>query len=137
MIWLLNCNVCFIKLCWDLKNKQLKIFYIIECIKTIYKLNWSAIIWVHNVFHLKLLYLCVNDSLFSQYTSSLIFIITENNKKNWEINDILNLKHYYERLQYKIKWHSINQNNKWYYTDTKEFNESVNVLTEFHYKYLN
>ena len=64
-------------------------------------------------------------------------IVTEDEEEHWEINDILNSRWYCEQLQYKVKWHSINQDNEWYYTDKGEFDRSADILIEFHWKYLN
>ena len=93
--------------------------------------------WIHDVFSLKLLCLCANDSLPDQQTPSPALIVTEDEEEHWEINNILNFKQYHEQLQYKVKWHSINWDNEWYYADKGEFNRSADILTEFHRKYSN
>ena len=92
---------------------------------------------IHDVFSLKLLCSCADNSLSDQQTPSLTLIVTENEEKHWEIDDILNLRQYCEQLQYKVKWHSFNQNNEWYYTDRDKFDKSADVLAEFHWNYLN
>ena len=137
IIWLSDCNIRSIRSSHDLKNKQLRSYCVIKWVETFYRLKLLNIMCIHNVFHTKLLHLYINDSLFSQHSSLLISIITQNNEKHWEVNNILNLRHYCERLQYKVKWHSLNWDNKWYYTDREKFDSSENVLTEFHCKYLN
>ena len=43
MMWLSDCNIKFTKLCWDLKNKQLRLFCIKKQIEAVYQLKLSAI----------------------------------------------------------------------------------------------
>ena len=137
MMWLSDCNIKFMKSCWDLKNKQLKLFWVKKQMRAVYQLKLSATLWIYDVFSLKLLCSCADNSLLGQQTPSLTFIITENKEEHWEINDILNLRWYCEQLQYKVKWHSFNWDNEWYYTDRDEFDRSADVLVKFHQNYLN
>ncbi len=64
-------------------------------------------------------------------------MIIEENKKHWEVDDILNFRQYRERLQYKIKWIEIDRDDEWYYVDKEKFDDSKKVLNEFHKLYSN
>ena len=66
---------------------------------------------------------------------SSALIVTEDEEEHWEVNDILNSRWYCGRLQYKVKWHEFNRDNKWYYADKGKFEGSENVLNDFHWKY--
>ena len=71
--------------------------------RAVYWLKLSAIMWIHNIFSLKLLCSCADNSLSDQQTSSSALIVTEDDKEHWEIDDILDLKQYCEWVQYKVK----------------------------------
>jgi hypothetical protein len=55
---------------------------------------------IHDTFHTFLLRLAVTNFLTEQIQSSL-FLIVINEKKKYEINDILNSRYHYDKLQYK------------------------------------
>ena len=57
---------------------------------------------IHLVFHINLFRSNFDDFLFDQIIDAIksIKIVNEN---EWFVNDILNSRCYYERLQYKIK----------------------------------
>ena len=57
------------------------------------------------------------------------------NEKAWNVDDILNSRYHYDRLQYKVKWHELNRNNEWYYVDKNEFKHLQEVVDEFHKRY--
>ena len=59
-----------------------------------------------------------------------------NDEKTWNIDNILNNRHHYDRLQYKIKWHELNRDNEWYYVDKNKFKHSQKVVNEFYKHYL-
>ena len=61
--------------------------------------------------------------------------IIVDDEKAWNVDDILNSWHHYDRLQYKIKWHELNRDNEWYYADKNEFKHSQKVVDEFHKHY--
>ena len=86
IVWLSDCNIKFIRLCWDLKNKQLRLFWVKKWVRAVYQLKLSAIMWIYNVFSLKLLHSCADNSLSDQQMPSLTFIVTENEEKHWEVN---------------------------------------------------
>ena len=56
-------------------------------------------------------------------------------EKAWNVNNILNSQHYYDWLQYKIKWHKLNRDNEWYYVDKNKFKHSQEIVDEFHKRY--
>ena len=89
-VWLSGCNIKFTRPCWDLKNKQLRSFHVKEQIEAVYQLKQSAIMWIHDVFSLKLLHSCVNNPLSGQHMPLPALIVTEDEEEHWEVDDILN-----------------------------------------------
>ncbi len=88
------------------------------------------------MFNSKLLQSYSEDLLSEQHAEFLKFIIIdEDNNKHWKINDILNFRHYWDQIQYKIKWKNLDRNNEWYHVNKDEFNDFKKVLNEFHVLY--
>ncbi len=58
---------------------------------------------IHDTFHISLLRKTATDSLSEQIqSSSSSIVISENEKEEYEMNDILNSRYHYDKLQYKI-----------------------------------
>ncbi len=62
----------------------------------------SSTMYIHDVFHSKLLCSVVDDSL-SDQKNELLRLIVVNDENKWEINDILNFQQYWRWLQYQVK----------------------------------
>jgi predicted metal-dependent hydrolase len=92
----------------------------------------SSSMKIHDTFHISLLRSAFNDSLIEQIQSSSFSIVIKEEKK-YEINDILDNRYRYEKLQYKIAWIDHFSNKTWY--STENFDNSKNILEDFHRRY--
>ena len=45
----------------------------------------------------------------------------------YKVDDILDSRRRYGRLQYKVKWHGLNRDDKWYFANQGEFKSSQDV----------
>ncbi len=125
------------KLCKDLKDKQLSLYQITAKVSIFYHFHLSiSMKHLNLMFSSKLLQLYSENFLSKQHSESLRSITIENNE-HWEINDILNFRCYQDQIQYKVKWTNLDKNDEWYYVDKEKFNDSEKVLNEFHKLYLN
>ncbi len=86
-----------------LDNKMLDSFINLDLIDSSYKLKLSESMHVHDVFHSDLLHSVVDDLLPDQ-KNELSDSIVINDEDKWKIDDILNFRWYWRRLQYRIKW---------------------------------
>ncbi len=136
-VWLFFKNVKIMRSCKDLKDKQLELYQITVKARVFYHLCLSVSMkHLHSMFSSKLLQSYSEDSLSEQHAESLRFIIIDDDDdEHWEIDDILNFKHYRDRIQYKIKWKDLNKDDEWYYVDKDEFDDFEKVLNEFHMLY--
>jgi hypothetical protein len=57
---------------------------------------------IHDTFHIFLLRFVATDSLIDQMQSSSSSIIVEDEDEEYEMNDILDSRYHYEKLQYKV-----------------------------------
>ena len=131
-VWLSFRNFKTTRSCKDLKDKQLELYQITIKVEIFYYLHLSiSMKQLHSMFSLKLLYSCFNNLLSEQHSESFRLLTIENDE-HWEIDNILNFRCYWDRIQYKIKWMKLNQDNEWYYVDKEEFKSLKEVLVEFY-----
>jgi hypothetical protein len=57
---------------------------------------------MHDTFHISLFRFAATNLLIEQIQSLSLSIIIKDEKKEYEINDILNNRYHYEKLQYKV-----------------------------------
>jgi hypothetical protein len=57
---------------------------------------------IHDIFHTFLLRIVATNSLTDQIQSSSSSIVMKDEKEKYEINDILNNRYHYDKLQYRI-----------------------------------
>ncbi len=72
-----------------------------KMMKNVYQLELSQSMKIHNTFHIFLLRSASIDSLIEQIQSSSSSIIVDE-KEEYKINDILNSRYHYNKLQYQI-----------------------------------
>ncbi len=57
-----------------------------------------------------------------------------NDEKEYEMNDILNSRYHYDKLQYKIVWTNYFSDKAWY--STKNLEHFKNILKNYYQRYL-
>jgi hypothetical protein len=57
---------------------------------------------IHDTFHISLLRFAATDLMTEQIQSSSLSIIVEDEEKEYEMNDILDSRYHYEKLQYRV-----------------------------------
>ena len=136
-VWLSFRNVKTTRLCKDLKDKQLNLYQITVKMSIFYHFYLSVSMkHLHSMFSSKLLQSYSEDFLSEQHSESLRSITIEDDE-HWKIDDILNFRRYRDWIQYKVKWTDLDRNDEWYYVDKEKFNDSEEVLNEFHKLYSN
>jgi hypothetical protein len=88
---------------------------------------------IHNIFHTFLLRKTAIDSLTDQIQFSLLLIVV-NDEKKYEIDDVLDSRYHYEKLQYKIVWIDHFSNRAWYSAENFQ-NHSKKILNDYHRRY--
>jgi hypothetical protein len=136
VIWLFTKNIKIERSFRKLNHKWIDSFNIKKMLKNVCQLNLSQSMKIHNIFHISLLRKAATKSLIHQIQSlSSSIVINEDEKKKYEINDILDNQYHYEKLQYRIVWTDHSSNRTWY--STKNFqNHSKEILNDCHRRYL-
>ncbi len=69
--------------------------------KNVCQLELSQSMKIHNTFHISLLRKVATDFLIEQIQLSS-FSVMMNDEKEYEMNDILNSRYHYDKLQYRV-----------------------------------
>jgi hypothetical protein len=104
MIWLVTKNIKMKRSFNKLNHKWIESCKIKKMLKDICQLNLSSSMKIHDTFHISLLRSTSNDFLIEQIQSSSSSIVIENEEEKYEINDILNSRYHYDKLQYEVVW---------------------------------
>ena len=96
-----------------------------------YQLELPHIIKIHDVFHSNLLWKVATNLLSSQQNSPPPPTIM-NDKKEWEVNDILNTKHGRsdKKVLFWVKWKGYNNDKAWY--DATNFDYAKEIIDGFY-----
>ena len=84
---------------------------------------------IHNVFYPNLLRKASTDPLTNQVNKPPPPVII-NNEEEWEVEDILNARSYWGKLQYWVKWVGWDEDREWY--DATRFDNSSKIIEDFH-----
>ncbi|SLM37987.1 Chromo domain-like [Lasallia pustulata] len=118
-----------------IEDKMLGPFPIVKKVGTSYELELPQTMKVHNVFHSNLLRKDPGDPLPGQIQEPPGPIITADGEE-WDLADILNSRWHYGRLQYRCAWvDEKTRDLEWYYADGGEFDNSQDIVKDFHDRY--
>ena len=133
-VWLSSENIKITRPSKSLEDRQLGFYEVIEKVGAFYRLrippNWRK----GDIFHPKLLRPLAKDPLLDQAQEAPRPIEFDDGSE-YPVDDILDSRRYYGRLQYKIKWQGIDRDDIWYYADAGEFDNAKDVVDEFHRRY--
>ncbi len=133
MMWLFIKNIKTKRSSRKLNHKWIEFYKITNVLKDACQLNLSIFMKIHNIFHTFLLRKAAIDSLIDQIQSSSLSIVV-NDEKKYEIDDVLNSRYHYEKLQYKVVWIDHSSDRAWY--SAKNFqNHSKKILNDYHQRY--
>lgn len=117
-----------------LDDKKLGPFKVIERVGSTYRLELPATMRVHDVLHAKLLHLAASDPLPGQKVEPSGPIIVED-EDEWEVDDILDSRIRYGKLQHLLEWKDSDTDLTWYDAHDGQFGNAKEVVDEFHRRY--
>ncbi len=133
MMWLFIKNIKTKRSFRKLNHKWIDLYKIRKILKEACQLKLFSSMKVHVTFHTSLLRFAITNSFIEQIQSSS-FSIVINEEEEYEINDILNNRYHYDKLQYKIAWIDHFLNRAWYSAENFQ-NHSKEILNNYHRTY--
>ncbi len=134
MMWLSIKNIKTKRSLKKLNHEWIDSFKIKKILKNACQLNLSQSMEIHDTFHTSLLRIAATNSLIDQNQSSSSLIVMKDEEEEYEVNDILNSKYHYEKLQYKIAWIDHFSDRAWYSAENFQ-NHSKEILNDYHQRY--
>jgi hypothetical protein len=135
MIWLFTKNIKIERSSRKLNHKWIESYKIKKVVRDACQLDLSQSIKIHDTFHISLLRKAATNFLTEQIqSSSSSIVIDKQNEEEYEMNDILNSRYHYEKLQYRITWIDHSLNRAWYSAENFQ-NHSREILNDYHQRY--
>jgi hypothetical protein len=134
IVWLFTKNIKTERSFRKLNHKWIESYKIKKILKEACQLNLSSSMKIHDTFHTSLLRLAATDLLIDQIQSSSLPIVV-NDEEEYEVDDILDSRYHYEKLQYRVAWIDHLSDRAWYSTENFQ-NHSKKILNDYHRRYL-
>jgi hypothetical protein len=131
-VWLFIKNIKTERSFRKLNHKWIESYKVIKILKDACHLDLSTSMKIHNIFHTSLLRLIVTDSLTDQIQSSSSSVVV-NDEEEYEVNDVLDNRYHYDKLQYRVAWTDHSSDRAWY--SAENFEHSKNILKNYHQRY--
>jgi hypothetical protein len=134
-IWLFIKNIKTERSSRKLNHKWIESYKIKKIVRNACQLDLSQSMKIHDTFHISLLRKVANDSLTEQIqSSSSSIVIDDQNEEEYEIDDILNSRYHYEKLQYKVVWTDHSSDRAWYFAENFQ-EHSKEIFIDYHQRY--
>lgn len=132
-VWLSTKNIRTARPSKKLDHKQIGPYKIIKKIGSAsYELELPSSMKIHSVFHSSLLRLVDENPMPNQIPEPPPPVIVEN-ENEWEVEEILDSRLFYRRLQYRVKWKGYPPDDTWYNADG--FDNASELVRLFHQRY--
>ena len=132
LIWVSIKNIITNRLSKKLDHKMIESYSIIKIVDAFYQVQLFESVKIFNIFHFNLLRKTFENSLFEQINELASSIII-NDEKEWKVNDIFDVRKYYRRVQFFVKWKKHDENKIWY--DSKRFRNAFDIVKDFYDRY--
>ena len=132
LVWISTKNILINRFFKKLDHKMIESYSIIKIVDSFYQIQLLEIVRIFDTFHLSLLRKAFMNSLSEQINELSSSIIIDDEKK-WEMNDILNARRHYRRIQFLVKWKNHDENRTWY--NSKRFQNAKKIVKNFYERY--
>ncbi len=135
IVWLFIKNIKSKRSFRKLNHKWIESYKMKKLLKDACQLDLSSSMKIHDTFHISLLRKTEINSLIEQIqSSSSSVVIDEDEEEKYEINDILDNRYHYEKLQYKVVWIDHSSDRAWYLAENFQ-KQSKEILIDYHQRY--
>jgi hypothetical protein len=131
-VWLFIKNIKTERSSRKLNHKWIESYKIKKVLKDACQLDLSQSMRIHDIFHTFLLRKIATNSLIEQIQTSSSSIVM-NDEEEYKVNDILNSRYHYDKLQYRIAWIDHSLDRAWY--SAENFEHFKNILENYHQRY--
>ncbi len=135
MIWLFTKNIKTERSSRKLNHKWIGSYKIKKIIRDACQLDLSQSMKIHDTFHISLLRKAATDPLIEQIQPpSPPIVIDEDEEEKYEMDDILDSRYHYGKLQYRVAWIDHSSDRAWYPAENFQ-KHSKEILIDYHQRY--
>ena len=134
MVWLSTKTIQTERSSKKLDHKMIGPYRVEELIGSACRLKLPASMKIHDVFHTSLLRKTADDPLPGQLNEPPPPVIVDD-KDEWEMDDILDARRYYRKVQFKVKWKDHDEDRQWY--DATGFENAKDIVEDFYLRHPN
>lgn len=134
LVWISIKNIIINRLLKKLDHEMIDSYSIIKVVDSSYQVQLFETVKIFDTFHSSLLRKASENSLSGQINEFASSVVIEN-EEEWKIDDILDARKHYRRVQFLIKWKERDEDKIWYNFD--EFRNATEIVKNFYEKYLN
>ena len=128
-VWLSTRNIKTERTSKKLDHKMIRPYRVKKLVGSSCQLELPPSMKIHDVFHTSMLRKASDDPLPGQINEPPPPIVVEGSEE-WELDDILDSRKRYRKVQYKVKWKGIDEDLTWY--DAEGFENAKEVVDDFH-----
>ena len=129
LVWLSTKNIHTERPSKKLDHKKIAPYKATGLVGSLYRLDLPVSMRIHDVFHPSLLRPVAEDPLPGQHNDSPPPVVV-NDKKEWEVNDILDARKHGRRVLFKVKWKDYDEDRQWY--PSTNFDNAKEVVEDFY-----
>ena len=130
MVWFSTRNIKINRPSKKLDHKMISPYKVKELVGSSYRLELLHTIKIHNIFYPNLLQKAANNLLSGQ-RNNLPPLTVVDNKKEWEVDNILDAKCGRDKkVIFRVKWKRYDDDRTWY--DAANFDHAQNIVDDFY-----
>jgi hypothetical protein len=134
MVWLSTKNIKTERPSRKLDHKWIGPYKVKKILKGACQLDLPSSMKIHDTFHTSLLRSAPNDPLTGQIQPPPPPIVVEDEEEEYEVDDILDSRYHYSKLQYKVAWTGHPPDRAWYSAENFQ-DHSKEILDDYHRRY--
>ena len=128
-VWLSTKNIRTERPSKKLDHKRIGLYKVTKLVGSSYQLELPESMRIHNVFHPSLLRLAAEDPLPGQHNDPPPPVVV-NDKKEWEVDNILNAKKHGKWVLFRVKWKGYDKDKQSY--PSNNFENSPELVEDFY-----
>ena len=134
LVWISTKNIMTNRLFKKFDYKMIESYFIIKIVNSFYQIKLFETVKTFDTFHFSFLKKTSTNSLSEQINEFSTSIIIDDEKK-WKMNDILNVRRHYRRIQFLVKWKDHDENKTWY--NSMKFQNAKEIVKNLYERYSN
>ena len=132
LVWVSTKNIITNRPSKKLDHKMIGPYPIIKVVGSSYQVQLPESVRIFDTFHPSLLRKASEDPLPGQINEPAPPVVIDD-EEEWEVDDILDARKHYRRVQFLVKWKGHDEDRNWY--NSEGFRNATEIVKDFYEKY--